>query len=126
MGEINWGRVGPRWADTLILVSTFDRGATLCDIIGGCDYMNHAILTYEELSGGLARLLAAKYMIERDGTFRPSAKGRRAQLVDGRPHMRKLARAAEAVLGRDPHPTPGSAITRAEYKDAVKQYRETF
>jgi hypothetical protein len=60
--------------DGWILMSVFltcgERGASLADVIGAADVMNHAIPTSGELSRSLTRLAACGIVIEHAGRFR--------------------------------------------------------
>jgi hypothetical protein len=44
-------------------------GGDLRSILATADYINHSVMTYEELSGGLARLKSAGHIEERDGKY---------------------------------------------------------
>lgn len=46
-------------------------GGDLRSILATADYLNHSVMTYEELNGGLTRLIAAGYVEERDGNILP-------------------------------------------------------
>lgn len=61
------------WVLLAILYAGRARAASLREIIAAADFINHAILTYEELAGGLARLSRAG-TIRRQGEtgFQPS------------------------------------------------------
>jgi hypothetical protein len=45
------------------------KGADLDAILSAGDYLNHAIMSYEELDGGLARLLSARWIAQRGDRF---------------------------------------------------------
>lgn len=60
------------WILLAILYSRSEKGADLRAIIAAADYINHAILTYEELRDGLVRLRAAGYIREQEGFYYPT------------------------------------------------------
>ncbi|MFZ5880911.1 MAG: hypothetical protein ACOY0R_16205 [Chloroflexota bacterium] len=62
------------WVLLAIILSGKDRGADIADIISTADYINHAILCYEELDGALMRLTLGNYIFEENARFYPSRK----------------------------------------------------
>ena len=62
------------WILLAIILSGGDRGADIADLISTADYINHAILCYEELDGALMRLILGNYIFEQNARFYPSVK----------------------------------------------------
>lgn len=62
------------WVLLAIILSGRERGADIADIISTADYINHAILCYEELDGALMRLTLGDYIFEENARFYPSSK----------------------------------------------------
>jgi len=66
------------WSDALILLAVIYAGrekpAALSDVIAAADYIQHAIVSYEEMEGALARLTAGGYIINDGGVLTPSDK----------------------------------------------------
>src|SRR5207244_1264916 len=62
------------WADAWVLAAVAyaegDDGASLDHVIAAGDAINHAIVTFPELSSGLARLRAAGCVVAEGGRFR--------------------------------------------------------
>lgn len=62
------------WSDAWLLqavaVASHARPATLSEILGAADAVNHALPTDDELHGGFSRLAGANYIEEVDGKFR--------------------------------------------------------
>ncbi len=57
------------WLLQAIRAASGPQGATLSDVIASADALNHAIFTPAELRSGFAKLLAARYIVERDGRW---------------------------------------------------------
>ena len=62
------------WLLLSIIYSKQHGQATLSDIIGQGDFINHAIFSFEELQGGLYRLAMAGYIIKKNNGFLPTDK----------------------------------------------------
>lgn len=65
--------------DVWVLLSVFhseekSNGAELSKIISYADYVNRAIITYEELINGLSRMSAIGLVIQKENRFQTSAK----------------------------------------------------
>ena len=62
------------WSDAWLLqaiaVASHAKSATLSEILGAADAVNHALPTDDELHGGFSRLADADYIEEVDGKFR--------------------------------------------------------
>lgn len=57
------------WLLQAIRAASGAKGATLSEVIAWGDALNHAIFTPAELRSGFAKLLAARYIAERDGRW---------------------------------------------------------
>ena len=67
-----------QWSDAWILLATVymgkQRPALLTDVIAAADYINHAVVTFEEMEGALARLTAGGFIVDRGDRLSPSRK----------------------------------------------------
>lgn len=68
------------WSDAWLLQAIHfaaeGGGGSIKDVIAVGDRLNHAMFTYEELDGGLARLIGADLVCEDAGSFRPTDSAR--------------------------------------------------
>lgn len=62
------------WVLLTIIYAGKKKGANLVSIISVGDYINRCIYSWQELQGGLYRLLKAGYITEEDGGYRPTEK----------------------------------------------------
>ena len=66
------------WSDAWILLATLyvarKQPAAMDEVIGAADYIQHAIVTFEEMEGALHRLTASGYLRYADGKLAPSTK----------------------------------------------------
>ncbi len=62
------------WVLLSIIYSGAQNGAQLAEIIATGDFINHAILTFEELEGAFARLSKGKFIRKKGIFFFPSDK----------------------------------------------------
>ena len=62
------------WVLLSIIYNGAQNGAQLAEIIATGDFINHAILTFEELEGAFARLSKGKYIRKNGNFFFPSDK----------------------------------------------------
>lgn len=120
------------WVLLAVLYAGGEDGKTLREVINTADYINHAIPTYEELAGGLARLLAAGLVVEQSGRYRAAA-GVAARYDDlAAAHRRlwpvwdELERFVQVHLPRAHAPAPPPVISRAVYEAAVEDYIRRF
>ncbi len=106
--------------------------ADLPNIIGMADFINHAILTYNELNGALARLSAARYIYKRGNNYHPSRKVLNAYAgttTSRRPVSNELDDMAEflnvsPLEAGNSAPSPrGNALRQSEYRDAGLSYQ---
>lgn len=123
----------PPRLDAWILLATLyaagPRGASLSDIIAAADAIEHAIPTYEEVHGAMARLQAAGVVLCRGRAYRVARRvavaflqqraGRRRVQTDLDWLHRWMARHV-AYAGR-PRPV-GSAVSREVFERAVAAY----
>ncbi|MFA5337352.1 MAG: hypothetical protein WC330_03365, partial [Candidatus Omnitrophota bacterium] len=58
----------------IIYASQKTRIASLTEIIAYGDFINHAIFTWQELQGGLFRLIKSGYIIESENGYKVSSK----------------------------------------------------
>jgi hypothetical protein len=131
-----------QWSDAwllhAVLLAAGERDAALDEVIGAADMLNKAMLTFDELDGGIARLEAAGFVSIVAGRFRLSETGRALyrQLSPG--SGRRASEAIRRALGapeppgppykpgvRDPDWTSG-AFTPAEMARAERVYRKRF
>lgn len=62
------------WVLLAIIDAARESPAALSDVIHAADWINVSILTFEEMEGALARLVAAGLVIESGEAFTPSAR----------------------------------------------------
>lgn len=55
--------------EAIIFSERSDNGAALTDIIASADYINHAIMTFEEFDSSARKLLKSELIIEKISTF---------------------------------------------------------
>jgi hypothetical protein len=118
------------WVLNSICLCT-SKGATLRDIIGAGDYIEHAIMTKDELFGGLKRLHKAGLLIQKGDRYklapRVAAAYRRILKKTRRRYLlRSLIRSyLERVKAKKPIGTLGR-LTKKAYDKALKEYRKGF
>ncbi len=133
--EFTWSDV---WLLQAIALTSSKEPATLKGTIAVGDAINHAIFTFAEVQAGLARLLAAGYIIHEADKFSLSSTFREefARLSKNR-GIRKQSDAIEKYLhapswhaGYDPHKLdpnwsyPG--VTQEEFDKACEAYNQSF
>lgn len=107
-------------------------GADLRSLISAADYINHAVRSYEELSGGLARLRAAGLIVEKRGRYRPSETvlSAYARTTTPRRAVMKELDDMEIFLQSERrgecHPLPKRILTREMYEKAIREYLQSF
>ena len=66
------------WSDAWILLATIyvarEQPAPMDEVIGAADYIQHAIVTFEEMEGALDRLTAGGFLSHTDVKLAPSEK----------------------------------------------------
>jgi hypothetical protein len=100
------------------------QGAALGMVIGTADYINHAILTYEEASSSLARLVELTLIRVVRGKFVASASVF-GVLPKGRSAVHKDLERVQALLQAKPAGSKTKArfsLSRAAFDAAVKGY----
>jgi hypothetical protein len=125
-----------RWSDAWLFLAigySNEKGeCSLARVIGVADAIQHAVLTWEEVDGGLFRLGKAGYATVRDGKVGLTQQGR--AIVEGLQRKEVLDRQDElaSAIGaptwtahdptgaRDPHQP--QIIAREEFQAAVSQY----
>jgi hypothetical protein len=113
------------WVLMAILYGGGEQGATLRNIISAGDYLNHAILAYDELNSALAWLLAAGCVEARHERYFPSASVLAAYQAIERKYRSatKQWERLEEFLQTQPVSTPStSAISLTEYTQALESY----
>jgi hypothetical protein len=122
--------IASTWVLLAILYGGGDQGADLRAILSAGDYINHAILTFDELCSALGWLQAAGCIEERSGRYFPTevvlnafeaiAQKRRAALKQWDDLEQFLA-----ALANDPalpNDLPAALITEAQYEQALQDY----
>jgi hypothetical protein len=103
-------------------------GASLSAIISTADYINHAILLYEELNDSLARLQATGHIKEHDGKYRATERARSAYLKFTKPRrsvwkdFEDVERYLSSFANQTEQPALPTAIERGEFEAAVKAH----
>jgi len=121
------------WVMLALLMSESPDGASLRSIIATADYLNHAILKYEELAGSLAQLMRAGYVEKQAGRFRATTVIRAFYARTTKPHralwkdwqdvehfLQTNTRAATLI-----RVAPSRVVSRAAYEQAVQAYLST-
>ena len=122
------------WLLLSIIYASPVNGASLRDIISAGDYINHAIFTFDELSGGLQRLIAGGLIREQNGAFAATdiiIKAYRRTTTPRRTALKELADASEFLKMQD-KPLPDESgddrrfvdLTRDPYNNALKDYQD--
>lgn len=119
------------WILAAIFLATGNRSKTsLVDIIGYGDAINHAILTYEELAGGLVRLASAGMISGLDSQFQVQgiAESWRQTLnersLDVRGAVAWLRQRLDECGGTSVRAEPSfPGLSRRLFDDAVATYR---
>ena len=128
------------WDDAWVLtaftvIRRHPEGHGIKSIISAADYINHAIIKYEELNNGLGRLIDAGYVISNGGLFKLATELEEALLKTGRrPPVKKIWDAFDKLLGVSLGSSPESQATqvlkpvfsREEYQAALEAYLIAF
>jgi hypothetical protein len=99
-------------------------------VVGTADWINHAVVTFEELSSGVRALARRGLIVERVGgilVLSPAARKGMADAYGTRKRMSlfKLWEAADALIGRQKErPSAVKGPTRSVYRRAVESYVE--
>ncbi len=124
------------WSDAWLFLAigySNEKGeSSLARVIGVADAIQHSVLTWEEVDGGLFRLGKAGYVIVRDGKVGLTQQGR--TILEGLQKKTVLDRQDELALAigappwtaHDPirarDPDQPQIIGREDYQAAVSQY----
>lgn len=125
-----------RWSDAWLFLAigySIQKGeSSLARVIGAADGIQHAVLTWEEVDGGLFRLGRAGYVTVRDGRVSLTQQGRlifeglkKRTLID---RLDELAAAIGAPpwTAQDPagarDPDQPQIVSQEEFEEAVSQY----
>jgi hypothetical protein len=131
------------WSDAWILLAIIyasaKKPASLSDIIAFADVIQHAIPTYEEMVGALARLTAGKYIIDRKRRFSPSKQTKLfyRSVTSPRRRVNKEEDDMERLLGASPYSASESprdaakgstypSLTRELLEETYQKYRSMF
>lgn len=125
-----------RWSDAWLFLAigyANEKGeSSLARVIGVADAIQHSVLNWEEVDGGLFRLGAAGYVIVRGGKVSLTQQGR--TVLEGLQKKTVLDRQDEltSAIGAPPwtahdptgarDPDQPQIIAREEYQAAVSQY----
>ena len=93
------------WLLHAILLAAHDGQATLEGLVGAADMINHAMLTFDEIDGGLARLSAAGLVSTGDKRVQITATAAEMQARVAKLSLRKATETLRAELGI-PEPVP--------------------
>ncbi len=120
------------WTDALVLLivglTSEPAGLTVRDVVAAGDYLNHAILSYEELLGAVRRLSAADLVAVDRRRYRPTTN---ARALLHKAKLRRLSLAAVTALHTalaaesqtiDAKPGRIHSLSRAVYTQAVSEY----
>ena len=129
---------GDPWLLQAIITAAGKGPGLLKDIVAAGDALNHAMFTFEELQGGLGRLLAAGLIAESANGFVPTAKSlelysqisQKRSLFDQRKALGKAIGADAWTEGYDPgwrDPTyQYEKLSPKQLAKAEKQYHKEF
>jgi hypothetical protein len=133
------------WSDAWVLLASLwamkedSQAAALEDVIAAADVINHAIVTFEEMEGALARLTAGGFLEFSDGHLRPTDRtlGFYGGIQSKHRSTHRLLSEMEQFLGVIPW-SPGQdsraanagvsfpALSRAAFDSAVKAYHQSW
>ena len=127
------------WSDAWLLLSVIyagGEGADLERIISVGNGINHAIFNPDELESGFARLTSSGHIKEKNGTFLPTLRVRRAfaKMSPKRSAIHKDLERIETLIGAarssDEQPNTNNlkypGFSEAAYTQAVNKYLERF
>ncbi|MBI4499920.1 MAG: hypothetical protein HY700_02045 [Gemmatimonadetes bacterium] len=123
------------WILLAAVYAAREKPASLSDVIAAADYIEHAVVVFEEMEGALARLTSGGYLAHTAGTVSPTEKtlqfcrgiikpGRKAQ--DELTDLRRFIGAAEWAPGTTPQSASVGVsyppLSRAVFDEAVESY----
>jgi hypothetical protein len=125
------------WLLHAILLAGPDGRASLEDIVAAGDMINHAMLTFHELDGGVARLVAGGFLSTCLGGIQIESPAREIWVRASKLTVPQATDAIRAALGAPTDappfkPTPADptwtsgAFTRQEMAEAEAAYRKRF
>ena len=123
-------RESDAWLLLAVAMPSVDGRSTLTEVIGAADVVQHAILTKEELDGGIVRLSRGGYLTFEAGIFTLTSAGQ--DIIErttkyGRSYLAQQ-QVLERVLGvrrdRDTEREKREVLTDSEYEEAVHAYCE--
>ena len=136
---VNLSSIPFRWSDAWLLLAVVwsTRGgqssASLDEVIGAGDAIDHAIFNFEELDGGIARLGAGNLIVVDGGTFHLSSDGKSLhEPVTGATAWASVSAIAHELRVPEPYDTNARYVdpawsarlfTRDDMRDAVERYR---
>lgn len=116
----------------LCICACAPNAGTLLDLIAVGDYINHAILTKDELFGGLKRLHGAGLIVQKGDRYKPAprvaAKHARIRKKLRNRYLRHLPLIKEYLLKIEKKKPIGTLgrLTKKMYNDAFKEYRKSW
>jgi hypothetical protein len=102
-----------------------EQGTTLRNILAAGDYLNHAVLSYDELNHALGWLQATDCVEAHDGRYFPSASVLTAYQTIERKHRsatKQWGRLEEFLQAQPVITASTLAISLAEYTQALESY----
>jgi hypothetical protein len=121
------------WILVALLMAAKGRGTgvSLARLIATADFINHAIITREELEVGLGRLIDTGYVSKSPRGFRATrrAVSMWSKSAAKRSYVHTAWRAVEEAVGERPGPrsAPKTArqkiVSKSDYAFALKEYR---
>jgi len=126
------------WLLASIEFSGGKEGATIRDIIGAGDYINHAIFTEKEFEEGLCRLTEGGWIREIGGRFSVSKKFKEQKISysspKGRHSTKKLRVGIRELLdvnrgckyGSKSNKLKYPGFTSKKFTNAIKEYKNSF
>lgn len=103
------------WLLRAIETAAGPRGAELTSILAAGDYLNHSIFSLAELRTGFAKLLAARYVVMKQGRWSVRKRGRHPDVV---------VDATRWVDPRVEEPGWSYPLDEQTFKDAVAAYEQ--
>jgi hypothetical protein len=114
------------WVMLSLLLGQVETGLTLRDLIATADYVNHAVLTYDELADSLQHLRQAGYVVKQADRYCATSVIRSyyTQVTRPRRSLDKDWQAVEHFLHTTAVTQTASArrLSRAAYDKAVRAY----
>ena len=127
------------WSDAWILLATVyaagKESASLDEVIGAADYIQHAIVTFEEMEGALDRLTTGDFIVFSNGRLSPSQKTleyyesiskQKRRVLDEQQNIEDFIGAQRWQPGDDPTQANKGAsfpdLDRSEFDAAIQAY----